>query len=238
VSGERRVRILSLLVGSEADRMQAEQLCRVCAQVTEMTGAGLMLMSSDIPRGSVCTTDGVSALIEHLQFTLGEGPCVDAHRQGRPILEPDLARPVVPRWPAFSGPVLEAGACAVFGFPLRVGAVRLGALNLYRDAAGPLTEDQHADALAMADVAAHAILVMQADASPGRLATELESSSNFNYVVHQAAGMVAAQLNVPISQALIRLRSFAFGNDRQLDAVAGDVVSRVLRFTDNDDLMD
>ena len=48
-----------------------------------MTGAGIMLMSGDVPRGSLCTTDEVSALIEQLQYDLGEGPCVDAY-QPRP----------------------------------------------------------------------------------------------------------------------------------------------------------
>ena len=88
-----------------------------------------MLMSGEIPRGSVCTTDSVSALIEQLQYDLGEGPCVDACQLDRPVSEPDLADPAVPRWLAFTGPAVAAGARAVFGFPLQVGAVRLGALN-------------------------------------------------------------------------------------------------------------
>lgn len=195
-----------------------------------MTGAGVMLVAGDVPRGSVCTTDEVSARIEQLQFDLGEGPCVDACRLGRPVLEPDLAQPATPRWLAFSGPALDAGARAVFGFPLHVGAVQLGALNLHRDRAGRLDEDQHADALVMADVAAQAVLLLQADAPPGRLAAELEAGADFRYVVHQAAGMVAAQLDVGVADALVRLRAHAFGNDRPVVEVARDVVERTLRF--------
>lgn len=195
-----------------------------------MNGAGLMLMSGDVPRGSVCTTNDVSALIEELQYALGEGPCVDAYQQDRPVLEPDLAHPLTPRWLAFTGPALEAGVRSVFGFPLQVGAVRLGALNLYRDQPGPLTDDQHADALVMADVAAQAILVLQANAPAGKLAAELEAGADLHYVVHQASGMVAAQLDVSVGHALIRLRAYALGNDRSLTEVAQDVVARRLRF--------
>lgn len=200
-----------------------------------MTGAGIMLMSGDIPRGSVCTTNDVSALIEELQYSLGEGPCVDAYNEDRPVLEPDLAHPNEPRWPAFTAPALEAGALAVFGFPLQVGAVRLGALNLYRDRTGPLSEDQHADALVMAEVAAQAVLAMQAGAPPGELAAELEAGADFRYVVHQASGMVAAQLDVSVGVALIRLRAYAFANDRPLNEVAEDVVARRLRFDGHED---
>jgi hypothetical protein len=230
MAGERRLRILRLLVGRDASEPETKRLCEVCAEVTGMSGAGIMLMAGDVPRGSVCTTNAVSALIEQLQYALGEGPCVDAYHQDRPVLEADLADPSTPRWLAFSGPALDAGARAVFGFPLHAGAVRLGALNLYCDRPGPLTDEQHADALVMADVAAHAVLMLQASAPPGKLAAELEAGADFQYRVHQAAGMVAAQLDVSIGQALIRLRAYAFGNDRPLAEVADDVVSRTLRF--------
>jgi hypothetical protein len=118
----------------------------------------------------------------------------------------------------------------VFGFPLRLGSIRLGALNLYRDRPGSLSDNEHADALVLADIAAQTVLVIQADAPPGRLAAALEAGADFQYVVHQASGMVAAQLEVSVGQALIRLRAHAFGNDRPLTEVAQDVVTRKLRF--------
>jgi hypothetical protein len=230
VAGPRRLRILALLVGADLPELETTRLCAVCAEVTGMTGAGIMLMSGDVPHGSVCSTDAVSELIEQLQYDLVEGPCVDAYQHDQAVLEPDLADPAVPRWLAFSGPAIEAGARAVFGFPLQVGAVRLGALNLYRDRPGPLTDDQRADALVMADIAAQAVLVLQAKAPPGMLAAELEAAADFQYVVHQATGMVAAQLDVTVVQALIRLRAHAFGNELALSDVARDVVARRLRF--------
>jgi GAF domain-containing protein len=219
-----------MLAAGTTPGLETRRLCQVCAEVTGVSGAGIMLMAGDLPRGSVCTTDAVSALVEHLQFELGEGPCVDACQQDRAVLEPDLAEPATPRWLAFAGPALEAGVRAIFGFPMRVGAVRLGALNLYSDHPGPLSDEQYADALTVADIAAQAVVAMQANAEPGRLAQELEAGGDFQYVVHQASGMVAAQLDVSVGQALIRLRAHAFGNDRSLTGVAEDVVGRRLRF--------
>jgi len=172
----------------------------------------------------------VSELIEELQFTLGEGPCVDAYNQGRPVLEPDLADPEEPRWLAFSPRALAADARAVFGFPLQVGAVRLGALNLYRDRPGPLSDDQHADALVLADVAAQFVLAKQANAPLDMVATELDAGANFHLAEHQASGMVAAQLGVSVAEALIRLRAHAFSHDVALTQVADEVVARRLRF--------
>lgn len=195
-----------------------------------MSGAGIMLMSGNQPRGSICTTDAVSERIEQLQFSLSEGPCIDASLHDEPVLEPDLANPQTARWLAFAGPAVAAGVRAIFGFPLHVGAVRLGAMNLYRNHPGPMTDEQHADALVMADVVAEAVLVLQANAPAGRLARELEVGSDFQYVVHQASGMVAAQLDTSVGHALVGLRAYAFGNDRELVDVARSVVARTLRF--------
>jgi GAF domain-containing protein len=230
VAGERRLAILARLTGNDDPEHETKRLCDVCAEVTGMSGAGIMLMSGELPRGSICTTNSVSALIEQLQYELGEGPCVDACQLDRPVLEPDLAQPRTARWLAFTTPAIAAGVRAIFGFPLRVGGVRLGAMNLYRDQAGSLSDDQHADALVMAEIAAEAVLTLSAHAPPATLSSELEASADFHAVVHQASGMVAAQLDIGVGQALVRLRAYAFGNDRPLSAVAGDVVARRLRF--------
>ena len=230
MAGDRRLRILTRLsAGADAD-LGAERLCHVCAEVTAVSGAGIMLLSDDVSPGSLWTSNEVSARVEELQYTLGEGPCLDAYHQDRPVLEPDLADPATARWFGFAAAAVEAGVRAVFGFPVQVGSVRLGALNLYCHRPGPLSDNQHADALVMADVAAHAVLVMQSGAPPGALAAELEAGAAHQHTVHQASGMVSAQLDVSVGQALIRLRGHAFGHDRRLVAVAEDVVSRRLRF--------
>jgi len=228
MAGDRLLRILAEL-GAEGDGWPAARLCAVCPQIVGVTGAGVMLMSGDVPRGSLCATNQVSQLIEELQFTLGEGPCVDAYRQDRVVAEPDLTDPVTRRWFAFAPPAVKAGVRAVFGFPLRVGTVRLGALNLYREWSGPLSDDQHADALVMADVAARWVLETQAGAPPGAVASELEAGADFHFAVHNAAGMVSVQVGISVAEALILLRAFAFSHDRLLADVAQDVIDRKFR---------
>ena len=205
------------------------RLCGGGVKITGADGAGVMLMSGEIPRGSLCASNTVSHLIEELQYTLGEGPCVDAYQQDKVVTEPDLADPVTRRWPAFTPPALQAGVRAIFGFPLRVGSVRLGALNLYRDRSGPLSGDQHADALVVADVAARWVLEAQAGAPVDTVADELEAGADFHFAVHNAAGIVSVQRQVSVTEALIRLRAYAFTSDRLLTDVAEDVVAHRLR---------
>ena len=219
------------MLAAGGDTSGSSHLCEVATQVVEVAGAGVMLMSGDLARGSLCTMNEVSKVIEDLQFTLGEGPCVDAYRLDRAVMEPDLAFPVTPRWLAFTPRALDAGARAVFGFPLHAGAARLGALNLYQERAGPLSADQHADALVMADVVAAWVLDTQAGAPSGALAAELEGGGDFYFVVHQAAGAVSVELGVTVTEALVRLRAHAFSEGRSVSEVAEDVVARRLRFS-------
>jgi hypothetical protein len=229
VTGDRRLEILAQLTAEDGPDLCSARLCEVAAEVTSMTGAGITIVAGDIPSGPVCSTDAVSSRIEELQFVLGEGPCLDAFHEDRPVLEPDLAHPDTPRWTAFSTPAIEAGVQGIFAFPLHVGAVRIGALDLYSDRAGPLTTDQYSDALVVADVVARSIISMQIGASPGLLALELSPAGDFRLAVHQAAGMVSVQLGVEIDEALVRLRSHAFAVDRPLSDVADDIVGRRLR---------
>lgn len=234
MSLERRRHILAELTASGEGGAPTGRLCDVGRRVIGVTGAGIMLFSKDVPVGSVCAASYGSAVIEELQFTLGEGPCVDAYQLDTPILEPNLAAPTEPRWLAFTGPALDAGVRAIFGFPVGVGAVRLGALNLYVDRPGSLTDEQHADALIFADVAAEYVLALQSGQTTDDLAAELKQGSNFHYVVHQAAGMVSAQIGISLADALVRLRAHAFSTQRPLTDVAADVVRRRLRFDDRD----
>ena len=182
------------------------------------------------PPATLCCSDPVARQIEDLQYTIGEGPGIDAHATGRPVEEPDLGSPRRIRWPVFAAPAVAAGAGALFSFPLRMGAVRLGALTLYQPRRGGLSDDQHADALTMADVVFQVVIAHQAEAPIGALSVELEVLGSDRAKVHQAAGIVSVQLSVSVAEGLVRLRARAFREERPLAELAGDIVARRSRF--------
>ncbi|MDP9074646.1 MAG: ANTAR domain-containing protein [Actinomycetota bacterium] len=147
-----------------------------------------------------------------------------------PVFETDLAaRPPV-RWTGFAGPAVDAGIGAVFAFPLRLGAARLGALCLYQAQPGTLGDDSYADALIAADVITDAILTRQTGVSEEAHMAESTDDRAFHAQVHQASGMVSVQLNIGVGEALVRLRARAFSTERPVGDVAADVVAGRLRF--------
>lgn len=216
----------ALAIGEEDPK---HSLCVAAAAAVGVAGAGVILMSGGRALGSVCVSSPMTEAAEEAQYTLGEGPCVDAFRTKEPVLEPDLADPESTRWPGFREAAQAAGVKAVFGFPLLIESVCFGALNLYHDRAGALSDDQFADALAVAHVASRTVLGWQSVAGPGSLAWQLEHVPMHRAAVHQASGMVSVQAAVSVRDAVIMLRAYAFAEDRPISEVATDVVGGILR---------
>jgi hypothetical protein len=210
------------------DSAGSSTLCLKCVDALDVTGAGIMLMTSAGPRSVLCASDSASGTVEELQFTLGEGPCVDVCSSGLTVSEPDLRAPGFSRWPAFTPPAVRAGVRAIFGFPLQVGSIRLGALDLYNDQPGALEAGQMAEAVKLAAVVTRKVLELQADAAPDSLAAELGTPDTLRASVHQASGMLSARFNIDVDEALLRLRAYSYAAERPINEVARDVVARRL----------
>ena len=225
----RSARLLRILTAMDGGGLPtAGQLCTVAAQVVGVDGAAVMVEGSD-HRTPLCSSEGIAAHVANLDLTLGEGPGFDAHQTGTPVTEPDLARPRSSRWPSFSPLAVQAGLAAIFSFPLRVGGVHLGAVTFHQMHSGRLSDDQHADALVVANVVVHTVLAHQAGTPPGVLGSELEVLGSSLAELHQASGMVSVQLGVSVADALVRLRAHAYAQGREVREVAIDVVNRGLR---------
>jgi hypothetical protein len=199
-----------------------------------VTGVGLSLMTRGGPTAVVAATDGSARVMEELQFSLGEGPCVDSVRTGLPVLHGDLAETASRLWPGFTAGALDAGIAAVFAFPLQVGAIRLGALDLCRDAVGPLDPGDVREAMALATAATALLLHLTMRSEPGVVPADLADSLVDRAVVHQASGMVSVQIEADMADALTVLRARAFASGRPIVDVARDVVGRKLRFGRDD----
>jgi GAF domain/ANTAR domain len=204
------------------------KMCSVAARELPATGVAVSLMTGDGSAGIAACSDPTSEALEDLQFTLGEGPCVDAFTLRRPVLVPHLDASAHAWWPAYTTAVETFGIGAVFAFPLQVGASRLGALDVYRTTAGSLSIDALTLALTFAQLATATLLDGQEHAVDGETAAGLGHALESRYELHQAQGMVMVQLGTSLADALARIRGYAYANDRSLGLVAADIVARRL----------
>lgn len=204
-------------------------LCTVAAEFMELDGAGIVLTSDVDGLNALCTSDETARKLVNLEIVVGEGPGVDACRHDA-VEEPNLLHPKVLRWPTYTPQAIELGASAAFGFSIRLGAIRFGALTLFRRTPGSLTATQVSDGYLMASVIARAVLTQQAGATSDSLVGELEQASVLDFSVHQAAGMLAVQGSMSVKDAMVTMRAHTFASGCQLSELAQQVVSRQVFF--------
>jgi hypothetical protein len=191
----------------------------------------------------MCVTDPVSEQPAEVQLMLGEGLCHDALASAVPVLAADLGNEASGRrWPGFAPEARRAGAAAVFTFPLMIGAIRAGAMGMYRVVPG-LLGPHFGDCLTLADAATVLLLDsagegegvdgdgagLDGDGNGTGLDGQAPHLALHRAEIDQATGMLVVQLGVTAAEAFVRLRAYASAQDRRLAEVASDIVARRLR---------
>lgn len=231
MSANRLLAILALVAERAESGSATGSLCAIAAEFTRLDGAHIVLRHDTQPLTAYCASDEwVSSLVD-LEITLGEGPATDACASSDSVLVSNLARESSGRWVSYPALAEASRVAAAFSFPVQVGAIRLGALTLFRRTPGSLSPDQESDAYLAAAVVARAILNTQAGAADQTLLDVGDETSHFDFVIHQAAGMVAVQGSFGVSDALVALRAHAFATGVGLSELSSRVVDRRLRYS-------
>ncbi|MEU8887149.1 ANTAR domain-containing protein [Streptomyces sp. NPDC048442] len=227
-----------------------------CAELLDLDGVSVSTRSHSSEL--LWYSNELSARLDDLQFTLGEGPSVESTRDGALCLVTDVRRTPHTCWPAFVPAATELGVQSVFAFPLRLGAIRVGSMTGHRREARGLSEECVDAALRICDALTVFLLsavrphdreppydggaapVPVGGGHPGGHPGERPSGHPGGHpgglhraVVHQATGMLSVDLGVELTTALDRLRAYAFAQDRPIVSVSRDIVARRLRLPDD-----
>ena len=213
-----RAALAEAMSGAESALGAADLLCSACVDLLDVDGASVSLTHAGSTQGTFGSSGEMSRQLDELQFTFGEGPCLDAVRHGTPVLVGDLDDPAENRWPAFSGELLRSGVNAVFALPVTIASQQIGALDLFRRRRGQLSRTALTGGLLAAELAALPLLDLMASdldwdvaAQGGDGWEQLASLSRVE--VYQATGMLIGALDIEPAEALVRLRAYAFAHD-------------------------
>ncbi len=212
----------------------ADRLCEACVLLLDVDAVAISLVFDGASSGTLGSSGRAARMYDELQFTLGEGPCLDSVMRRIPILVVDLADPEEARWLAYRPAMLAHQIRSVYAIPVVVAGEFVGALDLFRAQSGPLPGEHLVGAVAAAELAAIPLLdLLDADlqaavADPNSNAwAELNTLSRSE--VSQATGMLVAQLEVEPAEALVRLRAHAYATGRSATDVARDILDRRLK---------
>jgi len=221
-------------VGADRGTAAADRLCEACVELFAVDAAAISLVFDGANTGTLGVSGNEARVYDELQFTVGEGPCLETVAAREPVLVVDLADPDEARWPVYGPAMLTHDIRGVFAMPVLVAGEYMGALDLFRRRPGLLEADDLAGALVAAELAELPLLDLLAEdlqtamADPDSLLWD-ELSSITRAEVSQATGMLVAQLDVEPAEALVRLRAHAYAAGRTASAVARDIVDRRLR---------
>jgi hypothetical protein len=218
---------------TEGDRAVDDELSRRFVVSLPVTGASISVVANGRRQSTISATDDLAVRIDEIQFALGEGPHWDALRDGTPVSAPNMLEPSGTTWPMLRRELGALGVGCLVSLPLRLGAISIGVVDLYRIVpAGLRPEEMDRAAILARAVTLPAIrraIDLAEDDSPGGIGVAPEMRRE----VHQATGMIVAQLNVSATEAFLHLQAHAFSTGRSVQDIAQDVVKRRLDFSDN-----
>ena len=215
-------------LGQESNLSVAERLCHL-AVTAGVDGSAILVQSDGQISGCVASAGPLGGILSELEVQRGEGPAHQALREHRAVLAEQLLTGEVENWPVVGLDAQQHGVEALFAFPLHVGSISIGVLEVCRKSAGRLTAVEFSDLVVLADLCTSALLLMQSGLQGGALIDLLSVESRGQLIVHQAVGMVAQQENLSVTDALARMRAFALAEDMTMQELARRIIAREIR---------
>ena len=203
-------------------------LVDTCRDVLDTTAAGILLADSRGELEVVASTSEASRLVEMMQLSAEQGPCIESFRSGKRVSVPDI-EDSKPEWWQFRGSAIAQGFRSMDALPLRLRDSTIGTLNLLRSSAGAAPEDTILAAQAFADVATIGILHERTLREGAILSEQLQAALNSRIIIEQAKGVVSHTRGVSIDEAFTLMRDYARSHSLGLSVVAARLVDRSLR---------
>jgi len=212
--------------GSSGYPSQNTDLSVQFVSLLPVDGAAVSTLGKLLGSETISATSPLAARIDEMQFDLGEGPCWDAMRSFSPVIEPDLGDRW-DRWPAFIDAIRSGGVTSIFAFPLHVGPLQIGAVDLFTQRRLELSADDTDRAARLAEKVSREVLRTALISATSADGLERPFSRR---LVHQATGMVVSQLEVSAEDAELIIKGHAFAQGKSMMEIAQQVIDRNLNF--------
>lgn len=225
------------IVYSALDQVdEDDQLVEPILRLMPLSGASIATLGDTLSPETIAASDEQIALIDELQFDLSEGPCWDAVGSGRPVLEEAVKRNGYDSWPSFTEAIRDHAVGSIFAFPLRVGPLQVGAVELYD------TEERTLDTQSVEDMMSLtrplSRYVLRRTLELASLPDTAQLKPHARRRIHQATGFVIAQLGLTPDDAHLLIQAQAFAQNRSMSDVAEDILERRTGYVLHDDTIE
>ncbi|MEE2033401.1 ANTAR domain-containing response regulator [Rhodococcus chondri] len=196
-------------------------------QALDLIGCGVSLQADGRLKFITAAVDTVTVM-ERCQERYQQGPCEAAYAQGVIVAVTDV-RTLTTEWPEFAAEAKRVGVAGAAGIPIRLGDVKIGALNLYAAHPRVWTADELAIAQLLADVAAAHIVSADRVRQLEDLTGQLRSALSSRVIIEQAKGIIAEARGINPDKAFDRIRAHARSHQVSVREVARAIIEVGLR---------
>lgn len=199
------------------------RLATACTAVLPVDGAGICLFNSTgipIPIGA---SDHHVQTAERLQFTAGQGPCLDAHSLGCTVIATESL--IAQEWPMYyHSLVTRTRLRAVTAVPLTGGLTGTGAVEFYFQRSHGVADLNMIDANRVVATISELLIHHTATPGPDNASWAQNPTATARCAVFIAMGLLTIALHVSDHDALTLLRARAYATDRSVDDIAADLL--------------
>jgi GAF domain-containing protein len=195
-----------------------------CLQLFATSAAGILLSSVENHLRIAASSGDQMRRAQLFELQVGEGPCLDCYRTGRPVVSADLSRRRR-AWPRFVPVAAAAGFRSVHAVPMRVPDRIIGTLNLFGAEVGTLSAADILAAEALAQATAFTIQRGWPSAHAEGVLDKVRLVRHDQLVIEQAKGVLAGRAGIPLDEAMKRVERYAHHHDLDLLAVCHQIVN-------------
>lgn len=220
--------LVDLIAGMEDIKSVLDDLTGfAAATMTNSTGKSIECAVTLHRRKRTATIGGSSGravVLDRIEQSLGDGPCIEALETGVPVLLEDVSTD--PRWPEYRTALSAAGVASSLGIPMKLENDGGAVLDFFAPVSGLFNEQAVADAMRFGEMAGKALRLAVRIASADQLAENLRAAMDTRTVIDVACGIIMAQNNCSKDQAFELLRSASSTRNQKLHEIAEALVSR------------
>lgn len=199
-----------------------EALCRSAVEFVDGCDHSSMMLRRNGRTVIAASSNEVAQQIDELEMALGQGPCLDVLDDDEPDQHICSDLTTGSPWPELARRVLEhTQVKGMAGFRIRQHGRKVGALNIFSDTPGALTEHSLEQAAMLASFAAVALAAVDRGEEASTLRRGLES----NREIGKAIGLLMAMNNIDDDRAFQMLSKVSQEMNIKLAQVATRVIA-------------
>ncbi len=199
-----------------------ESLCKSAVELVDGCDHASLMLRKNGRAVTVAASDETARRVDQMEQQLNEGPCLDAMDEDEPDqhMSPDLT--TGSKWSKLAARILtETEVRGMAGFRIRQEGQKVGALNIFSDTPGALTEHSLEQAIMLTAFASVALAALERGEEASTLRRGLES----NREIGKAIGLLMAMHDIDDDQAFQMLAKVSQEMNVKVAEVAGRVIA-------------